>query len=176
MPACHAGDRRFESGRVRHHSHFPTPRPPARTGRSSTLSYTEDASNAHRRSLWHNPAVNRRIGLAAAGLIVVALLAVGPLGLLGSSPGRSATPSPSSSRVEQPSSAIASQGAGGSSSPSPTSTPAGPWPSAPLADVPVVPVTNFRATSTSTSLTEVKAILAGSSGRYKAVELISGEA
>ena len=35
MPACHAGDRRFESGRVRHPSHFPTPRPPARTGRSS---------------------------------------------------------------------------------------------------------------------------------------------
>ncbi len=33
MPACHAGDRRFESGRVRH-PHFPTPRPPARTGRT----------------------------------------------------------------------------------------------------------------------------------------------
>src|SRR5258705_6311330 len=35
MPACHAGDRRFESGRVRHSSHAPTPRPPARTGRLS---------------------------------------------------------------------------------------------------------------------------------------------
>src|SRR5688572_23943837 len=34
MPACHAGDRRFESGRVRHLTHLPTPRPPARTGRS----------------------------------------------------------------------------------------------------------------------------------------------
>src|SRR5664280_2250377 len=34
MPACHAGDRRFESGRVRHPSLPRTPRPPARTGRS----------------------------------------------------------------------------------------------------------------------------------------------
>ena len=42
--------------------------------------------------------------------------------------------------------------------------------------MPVVPVTNFRATPTSTDLTEVKAVLAGASTRYKAVELISGEA
>ena len=120
--------------------------------------------------------MDRRIGLAAAGLIVVALLAVGPLGLLGSSPGRSATPSPSSGRVLQPSVAVASPVAGGSPSPPPASTPSGPTPSAPLADVPVVPVTNFRATPTSTDLTEVKATLAGTSGRYTAVELISGEA
>ena len=36
------------------------------------------------------------------------------------------------------------------------------------ADVPIVPVTNFRATPTSTDLTEVKAVLAGTSNRYKA--------
>ncbi len=37
MPACHAGDRRFESGRVRHRRICLTPRPPARTGRSSCV-------------------------------------------------------------------------------------------------------------------------------------------
>src|SRR6476660_6066059 len=117
------------------------------------------ASNAPRRSLWHNPAVDRRIGLAAAGLIVVALLAVGPLGLLGSSPGRSATPSPSFGRVLQPSATLASPVAGASPSPSSGSTTSGASPSATLAEVPVVPVTNFRATPTSTDLAEVKAIL-----------------
>ena len=59
MPACHAGDRRFESGRVRHHPHFPTPRPPARTGRSSVLAAQRlggpAASAAHPADLCHTP-------------------------------------------------------------------------------------------------------------------------
>ncbi len=40
----------------------------------------------------------------------------------------------------------------------------------------IVPVTNFRATRISTNLAEVKAVLAGTSGRYEALELVASEA
>ena len=42
--------------------------------------------------------------------------------------------------------------------------------------VAIVPVTNFRATTVSTNLGEVQAILAGTSQRYQAVELVRSEA
>jgi poly-gamma-glutamate synthesis protein (capsule biosynthesis protein) len=45
-----------------------------------------------------------------------------------------------------------------------------------LSDVPIVPVTNFRSTATSTTLKEIQATLAGTSTRYQAVELVSDEA
>ncbi len=54
------------------------------------------AGNPLRRSFCHNPAVSRWIRLAAAGFVVVALLAVGPLGLLGARPAPSAAPTPPS--------------------------------------------------------------------------------
>jgi poly-gamma-glutamate capsule biosynthesis protein CapA/YwtB (metallophosphatase superfamily) len=62
--------------------------------------------------------------------------------------------------------------------PEPTESvaPATPSPTAPIADVPIVPVTNFRATPTATDVKEVKAVLAGTSTHYKALELISAEA
>jgi hypothetical protein len=44
-----------------------------------------------------------------------------------------------------------------------------------LADVPIVPVTGFRNTATSTTLTELRAVLAGKSSRYQALELIGSE-
>jgi hypothetical protein len=55
----------------------------------------------------------------------------------------------------------------------PTSSPAA---SGPLADVPIVPVTSFRAPWTSTSTAEVAAVAAGSSARYRALEVLSAEA
>jgi len=58
-------------------------------------------------------------------------------------------------------------------SPSPTASPS-PTP-APV-EAAIVPVTHFRATQTSTNLNEVRAVLAGTSGRYDALELVSGEA
>src|SRR5687767_5727747 len=105
MPACHAGDRRFESGRVRQQPLFPTPRPPARTGRSLPL--------------WHNRLVKMRPFRAALGVFVVAVLLTalavlaaplrfagtsglpGPIGApgttAGASPGVAAASSPSPS-------------------------------------------------------------------------------
>jgi poly-gamma-glutamate synthesis protein (capsule biosynthesis protein) len=57
--------------------------------------------------------------------------------------------------------------------PNPTPTPT-PTP-API-DVAIVPVTHFRATPTSTNLREVTAVLAGTSSRYEALELVAAEA
>ena len=125
-------------------------------------------------------------GRIVAGLVLVAIVAVvaaGPFGLLGASSSSSlSSPSPTASVAAQPSgstqaasgtpgaagSPVASGGASPSSVASATS--------GPLADVPVVPVTQFRATQTSTTLDEVAAVLLGTSDRYVGLELVKGEA
>ena len=106
MPACHAGDRRFESGRVRHPSSIlRTPRcPPARTGRSSSsgslraVSVREpgfDPRPQHPRS-GARPArteIARPVGLIPALAAIALVLAVGigfGAGVLGGAP--AATP------------------------------------------------------------------------------------
>lgn len=114
---------------------------------------------------------------------IVAVVAAGPFGLLGASSSSSlSSPSPAASVAAQPSgstqaasgtpgaagSPVASGGASPSSVASATS--------GPLADVPVVPVTQFRATQTSTTLDEVAAVLLGTSDRYVGLELVKGEA
>ncbi len=115
-------------------------------------------------------------------LVLIAVVAVGPLGLAGGSP---ATPDPSMA-------AAASTDVGGlGSEPNPSGSvhgvppapPADPpsadpteAPAAQITDVPIVPVTNFRATPTSTTRKEVAAVLAGTSSRYAALELVKGEA
>jgi hypothetical protein len=59
----------------------------------------------------------------------------------------------------------------------PTTTPsATPGPSVAPIEVAIVPVTDFRAPQTSTGLREVQAVVAGTSGRYDALELIVDEA
>jgi hypothetical protein len=60
----------------------------------------------------------------------------------------------------------------------PEATPAtpSPIPTPALADVPIVPVTQFRATFNSTNLDEVKAVLGGTSRRYEAVALVESQA
>ena len=122
-------------------------------------------------------------GRIVAGLVLLALVAVvaaGPFGLLGSSaaPAPSVSPRPSGTAVvPASSSAIASPDAEASE---PTASEPAPAPQAPgpvaIADVPIVPVTQFRATQTSTSADEVVAVLNGTSDRYVALELVKGEA
>jgi poly-gamma-glutamate capsule biosynthesis protein CapA/YwtB (metallophosphatase superfamily) len=120
-------------------------------------------------------------GRIVAGLVLVAIVAVvaaGPFGLLASSQ----TPSPSIS--PQPSATVpASISSVASAVPEasePTTIEPAPAPQVPgpvaLADVPIVPVTQFRATQTSTSPAEAAAVLDGTSSRYVALELVKGEA
>jgi Bacterial capsule synthesis protein PGA_cap len=59
--------------------------------------------------------------------------------------------------------------------PEATSTPT-PIPTPAIADVPIVPVTQFRATANSTNRDEVAAVLAGTSRRYGALALVESEA
>jgi poly-gamma-glutamate capsule biosynthesis protein CapA/YwtB (metallophosphatase superfamily) len=114
------------------------------------------------------------IVVVLALLILVAAVGAAQLGVIGGSPGPSASgiaggsARPTASRAPT---------VGGSSTPgattTPTSTPVVP---AELADVAIVPVTNFRATPTATTSVELKAVLAGTNTRYTALELIAGEA
>ena len=48
-------------------------------------------------------------------------------------------------------------------------------PTTTLADIPIVPVTSFRAAVASTSKKELAAVLAGTSTRYEALELVKSE-
>jgi poly-gamma-glutamate synthesis protein (capsule biosynthesis protein) len=60
-------------------------------------------------------------------------------------------------------------------SPPSTSSPAA-SPSAPAVAVSIVPVTDFRAPQASTNLREVRSVMAGTSARYQALELVASEA
>ena len=124
-------------------------------------------------------------GRIVAGLVLVAIVAVvaaGPFGLLGASSTSSlSSPSPASVAAQPSRSTQAASGtpgaagspvASGGASPSSVASAT----SGPLADVPVVPVTQFRATQTSTTLDEVAAVLLGTSDRYVGLELVKGEA
>jgi Bacterial capsule synthesis protein PGA_cap len=75
----------------------------------------------------------------------------------------SAAASPSAGSRATPSSTVAAP-------PSAASSPAS------LGEIPIVPVTGFRATVTSTDRSEVEAVLAGTSRRYEALELVADEA
>jgi len=114
------------------------------------------------------------LGLVIAAL--VAVLAAGQVGLLGAASSASAGPSSAVATATPRSTETGGVIVEDSPSPTPGEAPATPAPPAELADVPVVPVTNFRATPTSTNAKELKAVLTGTSDRYTAVELVESEA
>jgi Bacterial capsule synthesis protein PGA_cap len=127
--------------------------------------------------------VNRRPLPIVAGLllvIVVAVVAAGPLGLASGTAGPTATPGTAAGEpTERPAARPTGTLGGATSVPSavaPTPSATAPTTPRPTGDVAIVPVTNFRATPTSTTLGEVRSVLAGTSTRYRALELIASEA
>ena len=107
---------------------------------------------------------------------VVAVVGAGPLGMVGGTPGDASTPTSAGVVVTpRPTPTPGTTGESGTTPP-PTSIPPTPVPTAEITDVAVVPVTNFRATPTSTERKEIATVLAGTSKRYDALELVAGEA
>src|SRR5215218_5733328 len=192
MPACHAGDRRFESGRVRHHSPLLlTPRPPARTGRSLTL------EGRHQRSSVTLPRVTirdpgyaprtpsaprRQRGwlLPVAGLAVVAAISLGAAGALING---SAAPSPSGTGAPVAVASASADRPPASPDADATSEPAGSAPPSPSpvtshlveTDVAIVPVTNFRSGQTVARGADVAAIAQGD-GTWTSLVLVEADA
>ncbi|MEP6638774.1 MAG: CapA family protein [Chloroflexota bacterium] len=111
-------------------------------------------------------------------MAVLAVLAVGPLGMVGGSAGPSGSPAVGSASAT--STAGPSLGAISTASPAapPSADPSASMPaptSAAIGDVPIVPVTSFRSTASATNRLEIQAVLAGTSSRYTALELVDDE-
>jgi hypothetical protein len=121
-------------------------------------------------------------------LVVIGLLAIavvlpitgGEIGFGGASP----SPSPVAARptaVPSSSSTVTDASPAATASPSAPDASPSTSPSAPAAapgppeDVAIVPVTQFRTTATATTRKEVADVLAGTSTRYEALELVAGE-
>jgi poly-gamma-glutamate synthesis protein (capsule biosynthesis protein) len=132
--------------------------------------------------------VNRRQSVIVPALLAVAL-AITAIGLgIGSAwtgpTGRGGLSATLGAEGSNPSGGLSTASAASSARSPNASTPPGGDPSpriAPPADakagpVPIVPVTSFRATVSSTTRGEVAAVLAGTSSRYDALELVAGEA
>src|SRR6186997_3042818 len=98
MPACHAGDRRFESGRVRHSTshlpHAPSARPDGAFFYLASAR-TRQTNGAPHRPLAQFPPVKRLPLITVLALLAVTVAI--SVGLAAGSPG--ASPSPSAARV-----------------------------------------------------------------------------
>ena len=114
--------------------------------------------------------------LVVLGLLAIAIVVPVAGGELGFGSGGTASPSavaggPTGSAALAPSATPAPTDAA-----TPTSAPtASPTPGVVLADVPIVPVAQFRTPVQTSNRSEVAAVLAGTSKRYDAVELVASE-
>ncbi len=174
MPACHAGDRRFESGRVRHRPRRYTPRRVR-----GVLIVRPIAGRAAARATIRD--VKR-----ASILVVLALLAgAGVLacgdGLHGESPAAATSAAAASGApitVVPGASEVPGSSAPGpvaAATPTPTVS-ATPSPAAGLADVPIVPVVQFRSALENVLPADAATALAGTSSRFSGLLLVRAEA
>ncbi len=159
-----------------------TPRPPARTGRSSTLSVRHGLPGP--RSGTIRP-VKRLPLLVVAAIVVVSVAAAAIGGQLALGDGSSPSASPTTAAVApsaEPTEPGATVRPGASAPPPaaseapPTAAPATPAPDPVATEIAVVPVTQFRSNHTSTNREEVADVLAGRSDRYEALELVEADA
>ncbi len=127
--------------------------------------------------------MTRRPAIVVLCLIALAIavpVTGGELGFGKASPspaavGGASSPGTSDAPPTLPSSG--STGSGTTPDPTPTPTPGAVTAAdGEPADVPIVPVTQFRTTRTAATINEVKAALAGTSSRYAALELVASEA
>jgi hypothetical protein len=124
--------------------------------------------------------MRRRPLLVVLGLLGLALALPMSGGMLGFGEAR---PGPSTASARPTTAAVATHSpeptgtdTTASQAPVATAVPTAVPTAGPLADVAVVPATQFRATATSTNRDEVAAVLAGTSKRYTALELVGSEA
>ncbi len=122
--------------------------------------------------------------LVVLGLLALAIavpVSGGLLGFGGASPGpsgASARPTGAATASAGPSSSAVATPVSGDTTATPAPTPV-PMPTGtpgPITDVAIVPVTQFRTTATATTRDEIAAVLAGTSKRYEALELVGVEA
>jgi poly-gamma-glutamate capsule biosynthesis protein CapA/YwtB (metallophosphatase superfamily) len=119
--------------------------------------------------------------LVVLGLLAVALVVPVAGGELGFGSSASASPSPIAG-APTATAPPASPGASASGPPDATAAPSdspepttSPTPAVQLADVAIVPVTHFRSPVQNSNRSEVAAVLAGTSKRYDALELVADE-
>jgi poly-gamma-glutamate synthesis protein (capsule biosynthesis protein) len=115
------------------------------------------------------PLVTALAVFAAAVALTVIVGLVAPGYPQGGQPSTLPEPGATAGPTIRPSSAAAPSQPAAASSASPSAT-------ASTVEVAIVPVTNFRAAAVSTNLGEVQAILAGTSKRYQALELVNSDA
>src|SRR5688572_4774682 len=177
MPACHAGDRRFESGRVRQASPY-----------SATIGWRAEAglSRPARRAERGTRSINRVVGGGLLVILVVTALVVvlvAPGLLSPTSPGPTGTDSPPNVANATPSRSVGAQPSPDRPRRTPVPltepSPAQPSPSQPPVevrpvDMPFVPVVGFWSTESSISRDQLEDALTGGN-RYPSSIVPAGD-